>query len=486
MPGKAKEKGAVRVRKRFSSAEGVSLKRRLGRLRENRKPVQLPAVPLLQGRLARLRAETASGLAPEAARHATYNFRLGVINGISFTLVEALIAPTIVLAWFVSRLGAPNVLVGLLPAILAGGWFLPQLLVASRVQGRPYMLPYYKTIGIVRAITMLVLAVVTVLLADEPVLLLPAFFLIYIVYSLCAGVSGIPWLEIVGKVISPRRRGSFFGLRNFWGGVLALLAAGPIAAILSEQLWWLGFPYNFAFLFAATAVTVGVGVWSWSSMREPAAAPGVPPGSVRAIIRRGRAALRTDRDFRAFLIIRVLMALATIADPFYVVYAKDVLGAPASSVGLYLGALSLSALLSNFVWSPLSDRANNRTLLKLTVLAMGSVPLCALVVTSLAGLLDNTFLFSAFAAVFVLSGLALGASRIVNQNMLLTIAPPDERATYIGFLNTVLGLVIFVPVFGGLLVDSFGFEPIFIASLGLTLVALIATFQMSRARPALS
>jgi hypothetical protein len=56
------------------------------------------------------------------------------MNGIMFTLVEAIIAPSIVLAWFINRLGAPNALVGLLPAILAGGWFLPQILVASRVR----------------------------------------------------------------------------------------------------------------------------------------------------------------------------------------------------------------------------------------------------------------------------------------------------------------------------------------------------------------
>jgi hypothetical protein len=83
-------------------------------------------------RLPQLRSErgrapagtTVEGLSPDAALHSSRNFRLGVLNGIAFSAVEALIAPTLVLAWFINALGAPNVLVGFLPAILAGGWFL--------------------------------------------------------------------------------------------------------------------------------------------------------------------------------------------------------------------------------------------------------------------------------------------------------------------------------------------------------------------------
>src|SRR5688572_1974124 len=93
------------------------------------------AIRTLRGALTR--DPTVEGLSPEAAGYARRNFRLGVLNGVMFTLVEALIAPSLVLALFVSRLGAPNVLIGLLPAVLAGGWFLPQLLVASRVSGMP-------------------------------------------------------------------------------------------------------------------------------------------------------------------------------------------------------------------------------------------------------------------------------------------------------------------------------------------------------------
>jgi MFS family permease len=422
------------------------------------------------------------GLVPEAARYASYNFRRGVANGIVFTMIEALIAPTLVLAWYINGLGAPNVVVGFLPAILAGGWFLPQMFVASRVQGLAYMNAWYRNVGIARAIFMGVLALLTVVFAAQPTVLLVLFFVFFTLYAFSAGVSGIPWYEMVNKMISPRRRGTFFGLRNFWGGLVALAVAAPVGAIMSGE-FGLVFPYNFALIFALTAAAVLLGVYSWSSTREPAAVQTSKPASVRELFQRGREAFRKDRDYRSFMVARVLISLATVADPFYVVYAKEVLGAPAATVGLYLGATSVASLLSNFFWSPLSDRASNRTVMTMTVLSTALVPMMAVAISLFVGQIDNTFLFTSFTIVFVLSGLAVGASRIVNNNMLLTVAPPAELATYVGFLNTVLGVVIFVPVLGGLLTDLVGYEPLFLISLALAGLSLIAAQRMSTRRP---
>lgn len=423
------------------------------------------------------------GLSPEAALNATHNFRRGVLNGVMFTMVDGLIAPSLVLALFIKHLGGDNVLIGLLPALVAGGWFLPQILVAGRVQGKTHLMAWYRRTGILRTIVLAILAVATVLLASQPVLLLVFFFLGYAVYSFSAGVSGIPWIEIVGKSIAPRRRGSFFGLRNFWGGVLALLVAAPVGLILSEQLFGLTFPYNFAVLFGVTTIVVGLGVYFWSSMKEPAAIEVAPSMSLRKLLKRGMDAYRSDVDYRSFIVARVLLSLATVSDPFYVVYAQAHLGAPAGTVGLYLAALSISSLLSNFIWSPLSDRASNRTLMTLTVIVTALVPLMAVLVSLFIGVWDNALLYTSFTLVFILSGLALGAARIVSNNMLLTVAPPAERATYIGFLNAILGIVIFVPVLGGVVVDLLGYLVIFVASVALAGLALVASLRMSTKLP---
>ncbi|HET6312832.1 MAG TPA: hypothetical protein VFH60_03275, partial [Chloroflexia bacterium] len=285
--GRTRKTGPLRIRgfrrgaTRSHAAEPLA--RGLVRLRRVRRGVasHLPNVPLIRQIGRQSASERVEGLSPEAALHASRNFRYGVGNGIAFTVVDSLIAPSLVLAWFINRLGAPNVLVGLLPAILSGGWFLPQMLVASRVQGLKFMMPRYTRVGIMRTVTMGVIALCTVFLAPWPDIMLVVFFVLYTFYAFSAGFSGLPWLEVVGKVIAPRRRGSFFGMRNFWGGLLALLIAAPIGAVLSEQFWGLTFPYNVALLFGVATVCIGVGVWSWSSVHEPPALVTAPPLSVR-------------------------------------------------------------------------------------------------------------------------------------------------------------------------------------------------------------
>ncbi len=427
----------------------------------------------------RTKRNTVAGLSPEAALHARRNFRLGVANGIIYGLADSLIAPSFVLALFVNRLGAPNILVGLIHAILTGGGFLPQLLVASRVQAQPRVIHWYRRISVIRVAALLLLTLATLTLSASPGLLIGVFFLFYSIYAFAGGVSGIPWLEIISKVISPRRRGSFFSLRSFWGGVLALLASGLVAAVLSERVSGLSFPFNYALIFGVETALVAVALTLMSMVKEPAATePGIPV-TFKDVLRRGAEVFRVDRDYRAFMVARVLLALATIADPFYVVYAKAHLGAPAATVGLYLGASSASSLLSNFVWGPLGDKAGNRLLMTLTVLSVALVPLAALLVPALEGVTDRDTVVGAFALVFVLGGLAAGSGRILANNMVLAIAPPAERATYIGFLNTTLGAVTFIPLVGGAIVDAWGFVPLFGLALVIAGSALLASTRMS-------
>ena len=463
------------------------VRRGLVRLRRAKRQVTGVYIPdnlaWIRARVGRTSSETLEGLSPEAALHAGRNFRLGVFNGIMFSLVDTLIAPTFVLALFVNRLGGPNVLVGLLPALYVGGGLLPQILVAGRIHGRERVIGWYRRTALVRTLCVVLLAALTALLAPYPALLLAVFFLLYCGYTFGGGISSLPWFEVVGKTISPRRRGAFFSHRNFWGGLLALLASGLISALLSEKLTGLTFPYNFALLFAISALVIALGFGSMSAVREPQAAQTAPPISLRDAFRRGLAAYRADPDYRAFVVARVLLGLVAIADPFYIIYARTALGAPVETAGLYLAATSAASLLSNLIWGPLSDRAGNRTLMVLGVLSVASVPLAALVVPAFAPLLSKDAMHTLFALVFVLGGLATGSSRIANNNMMLTIAPPHSRATYLGFLNTLLGLVTFISVIGGLVVDTLGFTVLFLIALSLAALALIAGARMST-RPA--
>ncbi len=429
------------------------------------------------------------------------NFTFGVLNGVFFTLVGAFVSPTLVLALFVSKLGGSNTLIGLLPAIANGGYLLPQLFVAGRVQALPKLMGWYGWPGLVRCIAYALLTVAALLLGGATGnygLLLLLFFVLYTIYSLTSGLGGVPWIVMVGKVVPPRRRGLFFGLRNFGGSILALFASGLIKVLLDGQ-GGLAFPINFVVIFAITTALVVLGIGSWVLVKEPAQRTLQKAMSVMEMIRRGPGNLRADRNYRFFLIARILLALATIADPFYIVYASKQLNAPDSVAGLYAAALTVASIVGNLVWSPLADYAGNRRMMMLTGVAVTAVPAMAVLIPLLAaagwlgwvvnipGVSGFTSAFGGaasvpFALVFVFSGFATSASGIINNNVMLNIAPPERRSEYIGYLNTILGVVTFIPVIGGLLIDWFGFVPVFMVAGALALGATLSAMGLSNER----
>src|SRR5437868_1541735 len=110
-PKRVRRQGPVRV-KRLVAA--YPLRRGLVRLRRVKRQLghaELPiSVTRIREAIGRSREATVEGLTPEAALHARHNFRLGVLNGVLFTLVDSLIAPGFALALFVNRLGGSNLL----------------------------------------------------------------------------------------------------------------------------------------------------------------------------------------------------------------------------------------------------------------------------------------------------------------------------------------------------------------------------------------
>jgi hypothetical protein len=93
-------------------------------------------------------------------------------------LGKTLANPSLVLALFVRQLGGSNTLVGLLSTIRYGGWFLPQLFVAGRIQNEPRKSSYYVKAELTRCAgyALIALAILAMPRAD---LLLPVFFVLF-------------------------------------------------------------------------------------------------------------------------------------------------------------------------------------------------------------------------------------------------------------------------------------------------------------------
>lgn len=406
-------------------------------------------------------------------------FVLNVLNGGFYTLAETLMDANVVLVLFVSQLTGSNLLLGALGAINNGGWFLPQFFVSGNLQSRERKIEIYRTVALIRLAAWLALAAV-LWFVQQPTALLVTFFVAFVVMKVMTGLGGIPFLEVTAKTIRPEQRGRLFAWRFIAGGVLGLGGSRVVRWVLAQPL---PYPRNYGLLIFISAVVGMLGFVAFSLIREPA-------GGARAAaalgvqLRRAMAALRLDADYRRLLLGRGCMFLGTIAFPFYTVVAGQRLGAPSKVAGDFLLVMTLTTLLVNLPWGTLVDRYGKRWGLRLAALGWVCTALYALVLTTVAqaGLPARLPFPAYFLAypLFILRGVFGPLEAVSGGNLLLAIAPEHDRTLYLGFANTVLGIVLLLSGLGGGVVDLLGLGTLFGAAM---LCNVLAFYFVGRIRP---
>jgi MFS family permease len=411
--------------------------------------------------------------------HLKRNFTLGIVNGGLFVFAEALMSIDTVLTWFVQQLGGSNFLIGLVGPMRDAGWFLPQLFISHRLQREPLKMPLYRRAAAVRSVVWFVWTAATFLLAANYQALLLVFFVAYAINSLASGFAGLPFMDIVAKTIPPERRGSYFGGRLFTGGVLGLAASVIVGLVFSAQNPQ-PFPINVGTLFVLSWFAAVSGMAAFSLIKEP-------PGAVRddgytfaAHLQRAARLPRQNQNLRYLLIARVVILLSYVAAPFYSIYSINTLGAPVSIIGVYMGARTIVSLLVNPLWSRLSDRRGNRIVMRLAVGAGVVMIAWAVFAPAAARSLNVPAAIVAYAIVpvFALMGVYETGVGIGAVNLTLEVAPPNDRAIYIGLTNTVLGVAYLSTAVSGLIVDLMGYEGVFVLGLILLLVASWALWRL--------
>lgn len=355
-----------------------------------------------------------------------------------------------ILPAFAVHLGASNLLIGGIPAVLTLGWFLPSLFAAHHTERLARKLPFVLRYTIWERLPMLALAAVAFFLAEPaPRLALGAFFVLILIISGTGGVLMPAWMDIVGRTIPTTLRGRFFGSANLVASVGGLLGSVVTAWFLAS----FAPPGSYGLCFLVGFVFLAVSYVALSSAREPAASR--PPGrvSLGSYLRSMPSLLRGDSNLGWFLVARGLGTLGTMANGFYTVYALRTWQAAEWQVGVFTTLFLAGQVLGNLALGWLADRAGHRLVLVLGVGALAAGNLVALQGGSP----------EALGPVFVLSGIHMAAIHVSARTILLELAAAEaDRPTYIGLANTALAPLNFVaPLAAGLAADRLGFSAVF-------------------------
>ncbi len=412
------------------------------------------------------------------------NFILGVLNGAIFNLGISFTAAHTVLPLFVSLLTSSKTLIGSVVTIRTFGFFMPQIFVASFTEHWQKRKPIYILGAVLRGGSFFLLFILIYFWGKKmSSLLLVSFFILYGTASLGGGLGGLPFLDIIGKVITPRHRGKFFSLRLFFGGILAVGGGLVVRYVLAHPILF-PFPRNYALLFFLTFLFTSLGMLLFVFIREPMESPRVKErDSFFSYLKRIGIILRDDKNYRRLFWAIIFLHCGIIALPFYAVYGREVLHFPLGMTGVFVVAQMMGTIISALFWGFLSDRYGNRIVVVLSGLIGLSIPCLVILAMFLHKMaIFPELLLSIYTIVFILVGMNLNGLFIGQNNLLLEIAPAGERATYIGVTNTAIGLVSLLPLLGGYIIERTSYAVAFSLSLVLVLIGTLLAFSIIEPR----
>lgn len=410
-------------------------------------------------------------------KHFKRNFFLGVANGVLFNFAWAFTSGSTVLPLFISKLTSSNILVGLASTLEALGWFLPQMAVAAVTLHQKNQMPLYIKMAFLRGGSFLLLAMVVFFSKGEnPFYLLIGFFFLFSIYALGGGLAGVAFTDVVGKTIPQRKRGSFFGMRMFFGGGLAALAGILIERILRTH----NFPKNFGIMFTVAAVLIILALLSFSLVKEPPVGKRPERRRFGENLRLGFETLKRDKNFRMLIWTRVAIGAYVLGFPFYIIFAKEYLLIPTNIAGIFLSVQMAGYLSSNILWGYLSNNKSNKLVLLLSAICSAVCPLLLIlsILTKIPVWLYGSIFFFLGATI---AGLDMGYT-----NYLLEIAPEDRRPIYVGFLNTIVGPTIFLSAIGGLIIQLTSFAFLYSLVFLISIVSIFLSLSLGESKEALS
>ena len=374
--------------------------------------------------------------AVERSRRVDRNFWLGVSNGVFVNGGEAFLNSSLVLAPFLAQLGASPVVIGLIPALRVGLFFLPQLLVANRLSYRPLKLPYYRVTSTVRNAAFFAMTGVVLFAGGlDPGFVALVVVVMVAINAVSSGVGGVPFADVTAKIVPHARLGTFWAVRNVLGGGIALAAGFVLRGILASDI---PFPRNFGYIFLCGTVLASIGNASFSLVKEPPGEAGTRR-PLLGMLKYIPDLLRTDTSLRRFLRIRLLGLAALLAEPFYGIHALVRLGAPESALGLYVIAATLAAIVANFAFRRPANSGRNVAVIQIGYGCYALALLSALLIQD----------WRLFSLVFMFAAIGNAAVGSAAWNLLYAIAPAAERALYIGIVNSTLALPSLLPVVAG-------------------------------------
>lgn len=303
-------------------------------------------------------------------------------------------------------------------------------------------------IGIyIRGLSFLGLSIFTYFFSISlPDLTIYAFFFFVFLFSLSGGFAGLSYSDVLAKTIPKENRTTIFTLKQVSGSIASLLGGFFIARIFSIGI---AFPMNYTISLFVGFVGLFVASIGFYFVKEPKGI--IPKGKehLTDFIKRIPKKVNESRPFKYFILTENLSAFSIMILPFYIIFAKEVLGFDATYIGIFLLVQISGTIISNILWGMIGKKYNAKRIVTVCIILGGINPLIAI----LSALINPMLYF----VVFFILGFTISGRKVGFEPYLLNITPADERIEYLGIRGSLNLMIVILPLIGAFFIEYLGY-----------------------------
>lgn len=390
----------------------------------------------------------------------TWNFTVNLLDGVAFWFGFSLISATTILPLFISKLTPSLIPIGLIGVINSAGWFLPQLF-SARITER-----YEKKKKIIvgwgfflERIPVYVMVISTLFARRNPPLALGLMLFALTWNALGAGIVAPAWMSLIAKIFPATTRGSFFGITMFIGSLFGILGS-------ALSVWFLeryAFPNSFIILYSIAAIFTTLSWFFLALTKEPQDQVADEVHSRQSFWRDILTIIKTDHNFRRFVISSLIITLGGMGSGFVTISAIQRFNVSDAIVGYYSLTLLAGQTIGYIFLGKLADRQGHKKSLEIGVIAI-------LLAFLVAFIMQNPFFYY---LVFFLLGFNLSSWVVSGMLVVWEFCETARVPTYSGLTNTVRGVIGSIAPLLGTQIAVVGFDALFGFSALITLVGLL-------------
>ncbi|HIP47100.1 MAG TPA: MFS transporter [Campylobacterales bacterium] len=395
------------------------------------------------------------------------NNEKNALHGFSLGIATTVAEPNTILPLIISHFSSNLIIVGIFTSLLRGGAIIVQLIAAFYAQSYQKVMPYLKIVFFFRFLSWFLIGVSIFFVGDSNKTL--TLWLIGIglfFFSFSAGFGGIYFKEIIAKVFDKKERGKTMSTKQLFASIGSLLSGGVAGWVLEN----FEAPNSYAYLFMISALLMAVGLIAFSTIEEPIKEKVTQrEDSFVKFLKNATKIFKEDERLRLQILITLFGYAFLLAMPFIILKAQNSFELTGWLVGGFITIQMIGSILGNlFLWKRMTE--NYIRMMQLAFTIMISLFILAFFASSPLH----------YVIVFLLFGIARDGFRNADMNLILEIAPEEKRPVYVAIQSSLTSFGFFFAIPGGLILEMFGYDALYIFTIMILLVGLFFTRKLMK------